>query len=122
MRYINSNYAGDIKDKNLIIRYCFFFSRGIITQYSNWQQTILISTPTAKYVAISQRVGKRIWIWWLLNELLLDKAIREMKMLDNNKTNLILIKDFESQNCIKHIDIIYHHICERVEDRETSIE
>lgn len=31
IRYTNSSYTNDINDKKLIIRYCFFFIRGIVT-------------------------------------------------------------------------------------------
>ena len=31
--YINSNYADDLKDRKSIIRYNFFISRAIVTQY-----------------------------------------------------------------------------------------
>ena len=43
-----------------------------------------------------------------------------MKMLSNNKTSLTFIKDLESQNQIKHIDIIYCHISKLVKDRELT--
>lgn len=44
-----------------------------------------------------------------------------MKMFSDNKTSLILTKDPENQNFIKHIDIIYHHVCGLVEDGELDI-
>lgn len=42
-------------------------------------------------------------------------------MLGNNGKSLILTRDPESQNCIKHIDIIHHHIQRLVEDGELEI-
>lgn len=33
------------------------------------------------------------------------QAVRKIKMLNNNKTSFILIRDPESQNCTKHIDV-----------------
>lgn len=44
-----------------------------------------------------------------------------MKMLVVNEMSLILIKDPESQNCIKHIDVIHHHILELMDDGELRI-
>lgn len=32
--YADSSYTRDSEDRKLIIRYCFFFGRGIITWYS----------------------------------------------------------------------------------------
>lgn len=42
-------------------------------------------------------------------------------MLNNNKINLILIKDSKSQNQIKHINIIHHYICKLVKDKKLAI-
>lgn len=33
-----------------------------------------------------------------------------MKMLDNNEINFTLIKDPESSNCTKYIDVIYKYL------------
>ena len=43
-------------------------------------------------------------------------------MLSDNKTSLTLTKDPKSQNQIKYIDVIYHHLRGLVEDRELTIE
>lgn len=45
-----------------------------------------------------------------------------MNMFGDNKTSFMLIKNLESQNCTKHINIIYHHIPGLVEDRQLGIE
>lgn len=42
----------------------------------------------------------------LPDKLLSDWVIRKIKMLDNNKTNLTLTRDPESQNHTKHINMI----------------
>ena len=42
-------------------------------------------------------------------------------MLGDNEMNSILTRDPESQNCIKHINVIYHHVYGLVEDGEISI-
>ena len=42
-------------------------------------------------------------------------------MLGDNKTSLTLRKDLKSQNQTKHINVIYHHIRELMEDGELRI-
>lgn len=56
-----------------------------------------------------------------LNESLPKKVIKEIKMLANNKTNLILTKNLEDQNQIKNINIIYYHIYELIEYEKLEI-
>ena len=73
-------------------------------------------------MAVSQGAREGVWIRRLLNELLLNKAVREMKMLGDNKMSLTLMRDPESQNRMKHIDIMYHYVRGLVEDGEILIE
>lgn len=44
-----------------------------------------------------------------------------MEMLGGNKTSLTLIKDLESQNYIKNIDMIYYYIQKLVENEKLDI-
>ena len=44
-----------------------------------------------------------------------------MRMFDDSKTSLTLIKDQKCQNQIKHIDIIYYHIYRIEENLELAI-
>ena len=121
VRYADSSYASDIKDRKSITGYYFFLGRGVITGCNKRQQTVSISTSEAKYVAVSQGAREDVWIRRLLNELLLNKAIREIKMLGNNEISFILTRDPESQNRTKHINVIHHHIRGLVEDGEILI-
>lgn len=57
----------------------------------------------------------------ILNKLFLDQAIKIIDMLRDNEMNFTLIKDFESQNRIKYIDIIYYHIQGLIENGELGI-
>lgn len=56
-----------------------------------------------------------------LNELLFDQTVRKIEMLRDNKTSFILIKNPESQNCTKHINVIYYYIQKLVDDRELGM-
>ena len=94
--YADNSYIDDIEDRYLITRYYFFFGRGVITWCSKWQQTIPIFISEAKYVAVSQKAWEGMWIWRLLNKLLPNKAIWEMKMLGNNETYLTLTRDLKN--------------------------
>lgn len=42
-------------------------------------------------------------------------------MLGDNKTSLTLTKNSESQNRIKHIDVMHHHVRDLVEDGKLGI-
>lgn len=80
-----------------------------------------MSILEAEYIIISQKSKENIQIRQLLNKLLLNKAIKKIKIFSNNKINLILIKDLEIQNYIKYIDVIYYHICKLIKNRKPVI-
>lgn len=42
-------------------------------------------------------------------------------MLGGYQTSFTLTKNLESQNQIKHIDVIHYHICELVKDKKLEI-
>ena len=74
-----------------------------------------------KFVAVSQEARKSIEIWRLLNKLLPDNAVRELKILISHKKNFTFIKDSESQSWTKYINLIYQHIHRLVEVRKLAI-
>ena len=48
--------------------------------------------------------------------------IRTVNILEENKTSFTLIRDSESQNQIKYIDIMYYHMKKLVKGKELSME
>lgn len=45
-----------------------------------------------------------------LNKLLSKQAFKKMKMLSNNKIKIIMTKNLENKNYIKHIDVMHYYI------------
>lgn len=120
--YADSNFAGDSDDRKSVTGYCFFIGGAVTTWCSKRQRTISTSTSEAAYVAMSHGAKEGIWIQQFINELLLDKVVRAMNMLGDNETSLTLTKDPESQNRIKHIDVMHHHVRSLVEGGELAVE
>lgn len=69
---------------------------------------------------MNNRAREKVWIRRFLNKLLLEQAFKKIKMLSNNKKSLILTKNPENQNLIKHIDVMHHHMQSLVEKRELN--
>lgn len=57
-----------------------------------------------------------------MNKLRLEHAIKKMEIFGDNKTSLILIKDPESQNRTKSIDIMHYHLQRLVKKVKLKIE
>lgn len=48
--YKDSRYIGDLKSKKLVIRYCYFINRVIVSWCSKKPRIVLTSTTKAKYI------------------------------------------------------------------------
>lgn len=72
-------------------------------------------------MAINHGMRDGIWIQRLLNKLLPEQAIRKIEIVGDNKTSLGLMKDPESQNRTKHIDVIHYYVRELVDNKELGI-
>lgn len=70
------------------------------------------------YTVVSHEAKEKVQIGQFL---LFDQAIKEMEMQKNNETSLRLIKKFESQNRIKHIHVIHHHIQKLIDNEKLEI-
>lgn len=56
----------------------------------------------------------------LVNKLMLQDLIIKIILLGNNESNIILIMDAKTQNCIKYINVIYHFVWRIVENRKVK--
>lgn len=72
-------------------------------------------------MAIYHSIKESIWIQKFLNKQHLEQTVRRIEIFRDNKTNLILMRNSESQNYTKHIDIIYYYIWGLVENKELEI-
>lgn len=97
MEYADSNYANNLKDKKLVMSYCFFINRAVVSWCSKKQQMVSISNIKAKYIVLGHEAKENIWIRRFLNELKITKAIGAYTLCGDNKTSIILIKNVESQ-------------------------
>ena len=61
-RYVDVDYAGDLHKRRSITRYVFTLAGGAISWMSKLQETIVLSTTKAKYIAASDTNNKAIWL------------------------------------------------------------
>jgi hypothetical protein len=81
---------------------------------------VSLSTCEAEYVAASE-AGKEIaWIRMLLNELGFGQSSASPLMCDNNGA-IVLTEDASFHAKVKHIDIAYHSLRERVARRQLKV-
>lgn len=117
--YANNNFVKDPKDCKSVIGYCFFLNKVVVFLNSKKQKTIFISTIKVKYITLNHSTRELIWIWQFINKMEL-KIVKDITLYINNKISIALIKNAESQHCIKFINIQYNYIYELVHEEELT--
>jgi hypothetical protein len=118
--YSDADYAGSIDDRKSTSGYVFKLNNCIITWNSAKQKTVSLSTTEAEYIALTTAIKEALWLNQLLKEL--NRGLKEIKIMCDNKSTICLSKNPEFHSRSKHIDIKYHFIKEKINDKTINIE
>ncbi|KAL7306211.1 hypothetical protein TKK_0001651 [Trichogramma kaykai] len=112
--FVDADWGGDIVDRKSTTGYCFLLFNNVISCCSRKQQSTAASTTEAEYIAC-----------WLKN------LILDLKICIGNNTIVTLFEDSQSamrvaynpehQKRMKHLDIKYHFIREKVNEASDQI-
>jgi hypothetical protein len=118
--FTDSDFASQA-DRHSISGYTFRFHGGAISWSSKKQSIIALSTTEAEYIAGTHAAKEAIWLRLLIGEITSPLQLPTPIFCDSNGA-IALAKDrtlFHPRT--KHIDIRYHYIREKVENRDITI-
>ena len=100
--------------------YLFYINNNLISQSSKKQPTVALSSYKAEYIALTQATKECIQLIRLLAELgyPLNKT---PIILEDNQSAIALANNLEFYNRVKHIDIQYHFIREKVNTGQIEV-
>jgi hypothetical protein len=120
LAYTDSDLASCVDTRRSVSGYSCSLGAGVVTWSARQQKTVSLSTCEAEYVAASE-AGKEIaWIRMLLSELGFGQPSASHLMCDNNGA-IVLTEDASFHAKVKHIDIAYHSLRERVARRQLKV-
>lgn len=114
--YSDADYAGDIDTRKSTSGYAFILGNGIISWCSERQQSVSLSTTESEYVAASNAIKELIWLKRLINELVAGQY-KSVEFYLDNQSAIRLIKNPEFHKRSKHIDVRYHFIREKFNEK-----
>lgn len=82
-------------------------------------QLISTSSTEAEYMALSDCAQQAAWMRNLFGEIGLP--VGAIPIYGDNQGSIFLASNPVQERRTKHIDIRYHHICERVENKEIEL-
>jgi hypothetical protein len=118
--YVDSDWCGDIDDRNSTSGYTFFKGGATFTWLSKKQSIVILSTCKAEYVAASLGVSHVIWLGRLLQEVKIPQ-LEATEIRVDNKSAIELAKNPVHHERSKHIDVRFHLIREHIKNEEVRV-
>ncbi|CAF0996295.1 unnamed protein product [Brachionus calyciflorus] len=118
--YSDADYAGNIEDRKSTSGYVFKYKNCPVSWNCSKQKVVSLSSTESEYIALTLAVKEGLWLNQLLNELNLSTG--KVKIFCDNKSTICLTKNPEFHSRSKHIDIRYHFVREKINERLLDIE
>lgn len=118
--YCDADFAGDTKTRRSTTGYIIYFAKCPISWCTRQQPIVALSTAEAEYIAAAECVKELLYLKSVCEELLF-KSI-SVKLYVDNQSAINLINNGVLNRRSKHIDVRYKFICEKVLNKELSIE
>ena len=119
--FSDADYAGDIETRRSTTGYVFCLANGAVTWSSQRQRLVTLSTTEAEYVAASTATREAIWIRKLLSDIGYP-CDKETTLYVDNQSAIQLVRNPVFHKRTKHIDIHFHFVREKVNEKEIIVE
>lgn len=114
--YSDADYAGDLETRRSTTGYVFHVGSGAVSWCSQRQSVVALSTTESEYIAACQSLKELIWLNRLLREIS-PSSTSVPKLNIDNQSAIKLIRNPEFHKRTKHIDVKFHFIREKYEDK-----
>ena len=117
--YSDSDHAADPIKRRSITGYVVKLASASISWTSHAQKTVATSSTEAEYMALSDCSRQVMWLKHMFNEL--GMPIGKIPICTDNNGAIFMGSNPIQERRIKHIDVRYHYIRERVEEGDVEI-
>ena len=118
--YSDSDFAGNVDNRRSVSGLLFMLCGSSISWASRLQRCVSLSTTEAEFIAACESTKEAVWLRSLLSEIL-GVSNGSTPLLCDNEGAICLVKNPEFHQRTKHIDIKYHFIREKHQDKEIEI-
>ena len=118
--YSDADFASDVATRRSTTGYSFCIAGGIVTWSSQRQKLVSLSTTESEYIAAATAAKEAAWLRALLNGIGQQRKKPTMLYVDNQSA-IRLVRKPKFHKRTKHVDIKYHYIREKVENREIEV-
>lgn len=118
--YTDADWGGDKMDRKSTTGYILKLFGCTVSWCSSKQQCTALSSTESEYVALSRGIAEGCWIKNIMNELGLP--LKNFKLYVDNQSAIHIAKNPEKHKRLKHIDLRYHFIRDKVNSGIVSLE
>ena len=118
--FTDSDWANCLDTRRSVGGYGFTLGSGLISWNARKQKTVATSSCEAEYTAAFEASKEAIWLRALLTAIDFTPPLSTVILCDNNAA-INLSEDPSLHQRVKHIDIKYHFLRERVHSNEISM-
>ena len=118
--YADASWADDLDTRRSTTGYLFKLNGNLVSWKSQRQTTVALSSTEAEYMSLAAATQEAIWLKRFVNELKIyaDEAVL---IHQDNQGAIALAKNPVFHQRTKHIDLRYHFIREKIEEKKTEI-
>jgi len=118
--YSDANFAKDKDGGRSVSGFVALRAGGAVSWYARKQSTVAKHSSDAEYQALSAAATEICW----LRTLSFDMGLETITVIlrGDNQASLCWAKDARSDHKSKHIEVIHHHIREKIKRREIALE
>lgn len=110
--YTDADWAGNTEDRKSTSGYIMQVYGCTVSWSSSKQQCVALSSTEAEYIALGRGVAEVCWIKNLLQELGIE--CQQVPVFVDNQSAIQIAKNPEHHKRLKHIDIKYHFVRDKV--------
>lgn len=117
--HTDSDWASDPIKRRSQTGFFMTLASGMVCWASRAQKTVALSSTEAEYMALSDCCRQIMWIVNLFSEL--GWKMTQVPIFADNTGSIFIGSNPVAERRTKHIDIRYHYVRERVEDKSVEI-
>ncbi|UYV75740.1 hypothetical protein LAZ67_13001182 [Cordylochernes scorpioides] len=122
LAFSDSDWANEIDDRRSTSGSAVTINGCLVSWRSKKQNCVSLSTMESEYIALAQTTKEILWIAQILENLkCLTNASRPITIFCDNRAAIEFSKNNIENNRLKHIDIRYHYIREKVNSGDIHV-
>jgi Reverse transcriptase (RNA-dependent DNA polymerase)/gag-polypeptide of LTR copia-type/Integrase core domain/GAG-pre-integrase domain len=118
--FSDADWAGNVDDRRSTTGFCVYLGNNVVSWSAKKQPTVSRSSTEAEYRSLAVTCTEIMWLQFLLEELKIPITNPPILWCDNiGATFLASNPQFHART--KHIEIDYHFVRERIQDRKLNV-